>query len=230
MNRMLAMVLVLTGVAALCLTGCGRKDSRPAAADPDVASAHGGSATPGSNAAPDAPGTMPGGGMGGAQGMGGGPPAGTTPTSAAGLAWSAPAEWSLEPARAMRVATYRIAPVGGDAEPATCAVYYFGEGQGGGVDANLERWIGQFEPAKESKRSTRTVNGVPVSLADASGTYTAHGGSMTQPQGDRPDWRMLGGIAEGPQGTVFFKLTGPARTVAAAKAGFDGMIGSLKRR
>ena len=129
----------------------------------------------------------------------------------------------------MRVATYSIPAAQDDAEGAECAVYYFGAGQGGGVDANLERWIGQFQPVARSKRSTRKVDGIPVSLADVSGTYTAHGGSMSQVQGDKPGWHLLGAIAESPQGAVFFKLAGPAKTVAAASKAFDAMVGSLKK-
>jgi hypothetical protein len=129
----------------------------------------------------------------------------------------------------MRVATYAVPAAQGDAEGAECAVFYFGAGQGGGVDANLERWIGQFQPAGKSKRSAMKVNGIQVSLADVSGTYTAHGGSMSQEQGDKPGWRLLGAIAESPQGAVFFKLAGPAKTVAAASKGFDAMVGSLKK-
>jgi hypothetical protein len=140
-----------------------------------------------------------------------------------------PAGWTVETPRSMRVATYAIPAASGDAEGAECAVFYFGAGQGGGVDANLERWIGQFQPAAGSKRSAKKVNGVQVSLADVTGTYTAHGGSTTQPQGDKPNWRLLGAIAESPQGVVFFKLAGPAKTVAAASKGFDGMVGSLMK-
>ncbi len=235
MNRFRAVVLLIASVAALLLAGCGRKSSTPPPAAPGVASAHG-EAQPagptGSTPEPSSPtpGGMPPPGMGGSQMVQDATPPGATPTAAAGLAWSRPAGWGLEPARTMRIATYRIPPVGGDSEPAECAVYYFGPGQGGGVEANLTRWIGQFQPATSSKRSTRTVNGVNVSLADAAGTYTAHGGAMTQPQGDVTGWRLLGAIAEGPEGTVFFKLTGPEKTVAAAKGPFDGMIGSLKRQ
>jgi hypothetical protein len=157
------------------------------------------------------------------------PPASGSPTAAAGLTWTLPAGWTIEAPRSMRVATYAIPATQGDAEGAECAVFYFGASQGGGVDANLQRWIGQFQPGAKSKRSAKKVNGVQVSLADVSGTYTAHGGSTTQPQGDKPGWRLLGAIAESPQGAVFFKLAGPAKTVAAASKGFDAMVRSLKK-
>ena len=224
MKRILVLVVVL-GAAASWLGGCSspKKDSAGQAAPPsDIASAHGNAGVSGSMPPGGAAGGMPPGGMAG-------PPASGSPTAAAGLAWTLPAGWAVGAPRSMRIATYAVSAAQGDAEGAECAVFYFGAGQGGGVDANLQRWIGQFRPAIRSKRSTKQVNGVQVSLADVSGTYTAHGGSMAQAQGDKPDWRLLGAIAETPQGAVFFKLAGPAKTVAAASKGFEAMVGSLRK-
>ena len=221
MKRALVLI-VLLGVAASWLTGCSspkQNGAGQAAAPSDIASAHGNAGTGGNMPPAGAAGGMP---------MGE-PPASGSPTAAAGLTWTRPAGWTVEAPRSMRVATYSIPAVQGDAEGAECAVYYFGAGQGGGVDVNLERWIKQFQPAAKSKRSAKKVNGIQVSLADVSGTYTAHGGSMSQAQGDKPGWRLLGAIAESPQGAVFFKLAGPAKTVAAASRGFDALVGSLKK-
>ena len=236
MKRVLVLI-VLLGVAASWLTGCSspkKSGAGQAAPSSDIASAHGNAGT-GESAPPLAEGQPPQGAPGGAP-MGGmpaggiaAPPATGSPTAAAGLTWTLPAGWSLGAPRSMRVATYSVPAAAGDAQGAECAVYYFGAGQGGGVDANLGRWVAQFQPATQSKRSAKQVNGIPVSLADVSGTYTAHGGSMTQPQGDKPGWRLLGAIAEGPQGAAFFKLTGPAKTVAAASKSFDALVGSLKK-
>jgi len=235
--KRVVLIIVLLGAAASWLTGCGAKKAATgqAGAPTDIASAHGSTAAganppagtggPPPDAAPPSPGAMGGMPPGGVVP----PPPSGSPTSAAGLTWKLPAGWILEEPRTMRVATYGIPATSGDAEGAECAVYYFGQNQGGGVDANLERWIGQFQPVTQSKRSTRQVSGIAISLADASGTYTAHGGSMNQPQGDKPGWRLLGAIAEGPQGAVFFKLAGPAKTVAAASAGFDALVGSLRK-
>ncbi len=65
--------------------------------------------------------------------------------SAAGLRWTAPAGWKTESAQPMRAATYTVDPAPGDKARAECGVYFFGAGQGGTVDANLERWKGQFQ-------------------------------------------------------------------------------------
>ena len=224
MKRILVLMVVL-GAAASWLAGCSspKKESAGQAAPPsDIASAHGNAGSGGNVPPGGAAGGMPPGGVVA-------PPSSGSPTSAAGLTWTLPAGWTIEAPRSMRVATYSIPAASGDAEGAECAVFYFGAGQGGSVDANLRRWIAQFQPATRSKRSTRKVDGIPVSLADVAGTYTAHGGSMSQSQGDKPGWRLLGAIAESPQGAVFFKLAGPAKTVAAASGAFDTLVGSLKK-
>jgi hypothetical protein len=44
----------------------------------------------------------------------------------------------------------------------------------------------------------------------------------------QPDSMLLGAIAKGPQGAVFFKLTGPRAVVEHAKAGFDGLLESIQ--
>jgi hypothetical protein len=63
--------------------------------------------------------------------------------SGGGLRWDASAGWKPDAQRPMRLATYTIAATG-DHEGAECGVYYFGPGQGGSIQANLDRWIGQF--------------------------------------------------------------------------------------
>ena len=132
----------------------------------------------------------------------------------------------------MRAATYSIAPATGESVGAECVVNYFGPGQGGGVDANIERWKGQMQgpdgkpaPAKVDKR---TVRGVPITIVDASGSYTGMGGPMMAPSKPVPGYRLLGAIVEGPGGHVFFKLTGPSTTIAAQQKNFDQLLASIQ--
>lgn len=149
--------------------------------------------------------------------------------SVAGLKWTVPAPWKTEAgARPMRAATYTIPPAAGDSDSAECAVYFFGQGQGGGIDANMERWKGQFgsAPAKVSKR---VVHGLPVTTIDVSGNYTGMGGPMSQSKSVKSGYRLLGAIIENPAGNVFFKFTGPAKTIAANQAKFDQLVSSVSK-
>jgi hypothetical protein len=152
--------------------------------------------------------------------------------SAAGIRWTAPAGWKAEGPRPMRAATYSIAPAAGDTAGAECVVNFFGPGQGGGVDANVERWKGQVlgpdgKPAN-AKVGKRTVRGVPITIIDSSGSYTGMGGPMMASPKAVPGYRLLGAIVEGPGGSVFFKLTGPVKTVASQQKHFDQLLASIE--
>jgi hypothetical protein len=155
-------------------------------------------------------------------------PADAVEGSAAGVRWTAPKEWTIQAVRPMRVATYAIPAAKGSAA-GECAVYYFGRGQGGGVDENLSRWTRQFEDAAPARRARRTVRAMTVFTLDVSGTYLAPGGPMMESRGKLPNYRLLGAIVETPEGLVFFKATGPAPTMERARADFDRMIESIAK-
>jgi hypothetical protein len=138
--------------------------------------------------------------------------------SAAGLKWTPPAGWKAESgARPMRVATYIV-------ESAECAVYFFGEGQGGGIQANLDRWKGQFQNPTDSKTGKRTIHGLPVTTIDVTGDYAGMGGGAA-----KSGYRLLGAIVEGPGGNIFFKFTGPAKTIAANQPKFELLLNSVSK-
>jgi len=148
--------------------------------------------------------------------------------SGGGVHWTMPASWKAEAQRPMRLATYTVARDG------ECGIYYFGPGQGGSVEANLDRWIGQFlqadgKPSKAAaKVEKKTIHGLQVTTVDVSGSYTGMGGPTAQPGPAVPGYRMLGAIVEGPQGSIFIKFTGPARTIAANRMAFNRMLESLR--
>jgi hypothetical protein len=153
---------------------------------------------------------------------------------AAGIGWTVPSAWVTAGPRPMRVATYQI---GEGAATAECAVVYFGLGQGGEIQANINRWIGQFaQPdGSDSKSKARidnvSVAGLKMTTIDLAGTYVGGmGGSMPGQAVQHAGWRLLGAIIEAPQGPVFFKLTGPDASVDAARADFDRLIASVKKR
>jgi len=153
--------------------------------------------------------------------------------SGAGLQWIAPSGWKTEAQRPMRLATYTVPHAPGDADNGECGVFYFGQGQGGSVDANMDRWIGQFlqadgKPSKSAaKIEKRTAHGLKLTTVDVSGSYTGMGGPMAQGGAPKPGYRLLGGIVEGPQGSVFFKFTAPAKTIAQNQSAFQRMLDSV---
>ena len=151
--------------------------------------------------------------------------------SAAGLRWTPPPGWKSEGSTTMRIATY-VLPTGPN-DKAECAVYFFGAGKGGTVDANMDRWKGQLVDAagKSSKADIqkRTVHGLTVTTIDSTGSYTGMGGPMNASPTVHANYRLLGAIVEGPDGNIFVKFTGPARLVAANLKNFEQMIGSFQK-
>jgi hypothetical protein len=152
--------------------------------------------------------------------------------SAAGVRWTAPAGWTNEGSRPMRAATYTIAPASGDKASAECGVYFFGPGQGGTVEANLDRWKGQFKGADGKVASAqvakRTVHGLVVTTIDIAGEYSGMAGPMAASTAAVPGYRLLGAIVVGPGGNVFVKFTGPAKTIAANQQKFEQLLSSFQ--
>jgi hypothetical protein len=142
------------------------------------------------------------------------------------LDWKAPARWQLVPnTNTMRLATYRIPHAPGDTTDAELSITR----AGGSPDANAQRWIGQFadDGTRTSKRSTRKVGSLEVSIVEVQGSYS---GGMGKEGASQTRWALLGAIV--PAGTTpyFFKLTGPAKSVLAARGEFDALVGSLAPR
>jgi hypothetical protein len=213
--------VLLIGIAALAFYAWTRNTQRATAPVPQAS---------GPSGAPSAgiQGMPPPGGQGMPPSGGGQPQVSVQTGGDPGVDWTVPKRWTNGQGSSMRLATYAIPGTGG-AEGAQCAVFYFGPGQGGGTSANIDRWIDEFADPKTPERTSKTVNGMPVSFVRVKGTYVAHAG-MGGDTGSHPDHELYGAIVEAPSGAVFFKLTGPAKTVDAAAADFDHMLGSLKKK
>jgi hypothetical protein len=152
--------------------------------------------------------------------------------SAGGLTWTAqPPLVARAPKSQMRAAEYTLQH---DSQ-AELVVFYFGEGQGGAVEPNITRWLGQLtqadgsDTAQHAQRSERSVAGMNVALVEATGNYS---GGMAMPgtpaPAPQPDAMLLGAIASGPKGPVFFKLVGKRASVEEARAGFTALVDSLR--
>ena len=161
------------------------------------------------------------------------PPPPGAGTGMAALTWTTPEDWVAEtPSSGMRKAQYRVPGEAGDAE---CVVFYFGPGEGGDAEANAQRWANQFTLADGRpgsagmKVDSRKVGDIDVLVVEVGGTYQG-GFRMQQPQQPpKPDQLLLAAIAHGPDANWFFKLIGPTATVESQRAGFDELVGSLKR-
>lgn len=135
------------------------------------------------------------------------------------LTLDVPTTWDQQPpSNNLRLAQFVIPAAKGDKEPAELVVSSFGGG-GGGVEANVKRWIGQFqEDGRKSKVTLGESEQGKYVLVELAGTYNKPDGPpflrKTIPQ---PGSRMIGVILQIPnEGVYFLKTTGYDKTVAAA--------------
>jgi hypothetical protein len=133
----------------------------------------------------------------------------------------------------MRLAEYVLPGAQAGAGDASLVVFYFGPSQGGSVEANIERWYGQFQqpdgrPSKErARRWERKVGSIPVTLVEVKGTYDG-GMAMGGGQAASPGYQMLGAIVSSQNGFFYFKLVGPVATVGSWTGSFDRFVDSVR--
>jgi len=149
--------------------------------------------------------------------------------------YKAPEGWVVEtPTSEMRRAQYKLPKVEGDSEDGLLVLYYFGPGQGGTTEANIERWVNQVKqpdgsPSKDkAKTETMTVNGLKVTTVDVIGNYA---GGMTMdsaPKDSKAIYRLRGAVIETPKGSYFAKLTGPEKTIGHWDQAFNDYVKSFE--
>ena len=157
-------------------------------------------------------------------------PAGSAAQEPLHVTWVDPPTFKrIPPSNPMRKASFVVPRAAGDSEDGEVTVFYFGPGQGGSIDANVERWVKQFGEVKpgDVKRADREANGLRQHTVELdSGTFSSGmpGGSTKAKEG----YGLVGGIVETPSGAYFFKMTGPAKTVKQAKPEFYKLLDSVK--
>lgn len=156
------------------------------------------------------------------------PKAKTKEVAAGDVTLKVPESWKQKELKSQfRVAEFEIPAAKGDETPGELAVFFFGATGGGGVDANITRWIGQFsEEGRTAKVATGKMPTGDYVIADISGTYNKPiGPPIQQKKKSLPGWRVLGVILQTDKGLYFLKLDGPAKTVAAAESDFRASFG-----
>jgi hypothetical protein len=140
----------------------------------------------------------------------------------AGFKFTVPADWQEQPPKSQFVLGEFSIP--GEGGPARLTL----SSAGGGIEANVERWRGQFNPGPndpEPRESEITLDGNKGTLVELAGTYTDmfSGGTPNR------SWRMLGvAVPMGPT-NYFVKLTGPAAILTARREEFVKFVESARQ-
>lgn len=148
------------------------------------------------------------------------------------LTMAAPESWEKKEPRTRIVEVEYAVPA---KEAKTDAARLTMMASGGGVQANIDRWYGQFEqPNNKATKDVAKVeklelSGLPVHVVDITGKFKDQPRGPFGPTVVKENYRMLGAIIEtNNAGTYYVKLYGPAETVHENEKEFMGLIKSLK--
>lgn len=197
-------ILVLLILASSLVAACGAESSE----------SEGASVAPTAENAPSAP-----------------APNSASPPAATGkpgpLGFDMPEGWEEHPPTSGMRAAQAVIP--GEAGPGEMIVFYFGPGQGGEVDDNIDRWIGQVQQPEGAtpERDSFQVGDLTVTHVTVHGTLmpSGMGSGPTEPQ---PDSALMAAVVEGPGGPWFFKVTGPAATLDDEREAFLDMLHTVR--
>ncbi len=145
-----------------------------------------------------------------------------------GLICKLPAGWVEEaPSSNMRLGQARLPRAEGDAEDGEVSISI----AAGSVDANVNRWSGQFVEKPAPVVSEKKIGDVQVTLAEMDGTFSSGGPMMKAAGGPKPGTKLIGAIVSipGSQQLIFFKAWGPRATMERWKPSFDELVSSFRK-
>lgn len=144
----------------------------------------------------------------------------------AGLRAPKPTSWVwTKPSMQFRTLQYSVPGEGDSTKQAELIVSVFVDGDGGPLDANIERWRNQFrvgDRPPEAKRSAKKIGPLDVELVELAGDYMAMGSPAP-----KRDFLQLAAIVQAEGRNVFFRLVGPTETVEANRANFDKLVDGI---
>jgi hypothetical protein len=145
------------------------------------------------------------------------------------LHFDRPESWAWIPTQSpMRKAQLAVPAASG--EPGEVVFFHFGASNGGGTQANVDRWFSQFEGSRQeikARTEEAKAGANKVTYVFAEGTYLS--GMPGGPRTPKPGFAMLGAIVEDSGGFVFVRFTGPKATVESGTTAFKKMIAESRR-
>jgi hypothetical protein len=144
------------------------------------------------------------------------------------ITFTRPDKWeSVAVTSMMRAAQLKVTDADGK-NSADVVFFQFGPSGAGGIQANVERWLGQFEEPRDqinAKVENTTVGKTKVTYVQAEGTYKS--GMPGGPTSPMPDYGLMGAMV-GNEGDniIFIKMTGPKSLVKSSMADFKKMVES----
>ncbi len=150
------------------------------------------------------------------------------------LKLSVPVTWKRKPpANKLRKGQFEIPAVKGDKKAVELVIYEF-SGGGGGVGANIQRWIGQFQAKGRKAKVSKGVSPAgPYIFVDITGTYNMPVGPPIQRK-SKPveNARMLAVIlaVKDARKVYYLKAAGESKTVTANATALRTAFGANQKK
>lgn len=135
-----------------------------------------------------------------------------------GIRFDVPKSWNEQPESEFYEAKYVIPSDEGEMTLTLTTM-------GGGIDANLQRWVGQFQQdsGDRPRRDTLRVDGTEAEWLDVRGTFRSRVGNSPGPH---TDWRLLGVAIPMTPRPFLLKLVGPRGAVSSFEDEFRTFVRS----
>jgi hypothetical protein len=148
------------------------------------------------------------------------------------LKFTIPSKWLIEPVESpARGGQWRVPPLHSGGEGGEVVVFYFGKGIGGTAEENIEAWKRMFtaedHPAAAEVKHHET-GGLKISQVVIFGTYNQVVSLAGVPPETKSNYGLLGAVIENPQGTIYWRFTGPEPLITANLPLFNKVIDSVK--
>jgi hypothetical protein len=144
-----------------------------------------------------------------------------------GITLAPPGNWEQKPPASQIIAAeYSLPRAEGDDADGRLTI----STAGGSVEANIDRWKGQFVPQpQEASQEEIDVARLKITVVDYSGDFNDQRGPFA-PADKRPGYRMIGAVIPVQGQLYFIKATGPQKTIAKHADAIHEFIRSARAR
>ncbi len=151
-----------------------------------------------------------------------------------GLSFVVPKTWvDAKPLNPVRARQWTVPALKSGGAPGEVVIFFFGAGQGGDTKSNIDRWLTNVtapdgSPA-QSDITMRSVNGFKITQLLVFGTYTnPMAATPGMPATPKPGFGLIGAVIERPEGSFFFRFTGPEALIKSQLVPFTKFLDSVK--
>jgi hypothetical protein len=145
------------------------------------------------------------------------------------IAWTTPSGWEeIQSTRPQRIVEFTVEKDGPGKAPIQMVLLNGADDHPAARQASITRWETFFHEDTAPQTTTFEQNGVRVTKMRIHGDFEGQPVLGSSEMVKEPNWTLICGWAEGPAGSIMFKLQGPDAIVKAHEAKVDELLKSFK--